>query len=117
MPCYRIENRFVTDEWRNFESPSKHYDHSFQIDAVRRLWRLNYKAGKRAIIQNRTACPSQVADNACHESFHYQAAMQLANGLISTSMRTIVQARLRNIEKRNHQIHTFQHKQHHPQRP
>ena len=75
---------------------------------MRRLWRLKYKSGKRAIIHERMASSGQVAENACHADSQYQAATQLANDLISTSMRNIVQARLRNIEKRTQRINIFQ---------
>ena len=53
------------------------------------------------------ASSASLALNPCDGSAHYQAAMKVANDLISTSMRNIVQARLRNIEKRNRRIHTF----------
>ena len=102
-----------TDWLGTFEFISSHNAHFFQIDAVRRLWRLKYKSGKRATIQQPMAFPGQAADHPCNENVYYQPALKLANDLISTSMHNIVQARLRNMDKRNHQIHTFQQEQRH----
>ena len=75
---------------------------------MRRLWRLKSRSGKRATVQKRTNLPDGASYSASHENVHYHAAMELVNDLISTSMRNIVQARLRNIVKRSNQINIFQ---------
>ena len=80
---------------------------SFQVAAVRRVWRLKNNAAKRATAQTKKVLQGMAQNDDWKEDVDQQLDSILSNASITSSMRNIVETRLTNMEQRNQQIVNF----------
>ena len=75
--------------------------------AVRRVWRLKSNSNQRAIARSKMALEGLPQNHDVDEALHNQFDSMLSNASVTPAMRTIVEARLANMEQRKQQIINF----------
>ena len=76
----------------------------FQIEAARRLWRLQHKADMRAIAQFKLTVQGRTENLDGDANIHYQSALQQSSQLHDKHMKLQIHERLTNMKQRNQQL-------------
>lgn len=75
--------------------------------AVRRVWRLKSNSNQRAIARSKKALQGLPQNHDANDEIDHQFDSMLSNASVTPAMRTIVEARLANMEQRKQQIINF----------